>query len=452
MRSRVVGWHHVRRWLRNGAVGFAALLVLLGAGRVGQKAWDSTSFEGRPPYLQQLTDDRVVVRWRSDEPYAGIVHVGPAPGQWTQTLREAAADNEHRLDLNGLRPDTTYYYGVGSGAALQWSGDEFHFRTAPADGADAPVRAWVVGDPGYNNDRQKATRAEALSWMKAHPRPDRPAFDLLLTTGDNAYSSGRISEFDRELLQPFAEHIRRAGIWPIYGNHDDRRWAFFDLFDFPERGEAGGVPSGTEHWYAFDYGPVHFVVLDSQDSSLDADGPMANWLERDLATSRQPWRLVLFHHPPYTKGSHDSDDKGDSNGRMAAMRENILPIFDRFGVDLVLTGHSHVYERSALIACHYGSSHSFRPAMVLDNESPYLKPASGPGGVVYAVVGASAKVNRGPFDHPANVVGASRGGSLIVDVEGNRLTGHYIDVNGKVFDRFVIEKSESVKPLSGVCG
>ena len=83
---------------------------------------------------------------------------------------------------------------------------------------------------------------------------------------------------------------------------------------------------------------------------------MYQWLCADLAATDQDFIIAFWHHPPYTKGSHDSDNAIDSNGIMQEMRERFLPVLDAYGVDLVLTGHSHSYERSLLLHDHYGVS------------------------------------------------------------------------------------------------
>ena len=79
---------------------------------------------------------------------------------------------------------------------------------------------------------------------------------------------------------------------------------------------------------------------------------MLTWRENDLAETTQKWIIAYWHHPPYTKGSHNSD----SESRLVDMRENALPILESSGVDLVLSGHSHSYERSYQLHGHYGTS------------------------------------------------------------------------------------------------
>ena len=111
--------------------------------------------------------------------------------------------------------------------------------------------------------------------------------------------------------------------------------------------------------YSFDYGNIHFVCLESYETDRSTSGAMLTWLEADLQANDKSWLIAFWHHPPYSKGSHDSD----TDGRMTDMCQNALPILEQHGVDLVLTGHSHSYERSYLIDGHYGASSTFTEAM-----------------------------------------------------------------------------------------
>ena len=157
----------------------------------------------------------------------------------------------------------------------------------------------------------------------------------------------------------YPEMLRKTVLWPAYGNHDGsaadaatNTGPYYDIFTLPKQAEAGGVASGTEAYYSFDYANIHFVELESYETDRSPTGPMLTWLQRDLAANTQPWVIVFFHHPPYSKGSHNSDTEIE----LIEMRQNALPILENFGVDLVLSGHSHSYERSFLLDSHYGDS------------------------------------------------------------------------------------------------
>src|SRR2546426_11227266 len=91
-----------------------------------------------------------------------------------------------------------------------------------------------------------------------------------------------------------------------YSIEADGRHAFFSIFHQPTAGEAGGEPSGTEHYYSFNYANAHFVCLDSEESGPLPGSPMLVWLEEDLAANTQDWLIVYWHSPPYTQRSHHS--------------------------------------------------------------------------------------------------------------------------------------------------
>lgn len=436
----------IKKGLRR--IGSGLLLLLLAV--VAWQAWlyigDARYHGARAPYLQMQSPDAITLRWQSDEAVRGRVRYGTSAERLDRLAEEPLPVEEHEIRLNGLLPDTRYWYAVGSQEGIAYGGAGYWFRTAPRPGSQRPLRIWVQGDPGRALPTTLAGRDAVLNWSKAHPRPGLPELDLWFTTGDNAYRYGRNSEFQQHLFDAYPGLLRNVPYWPVHGNHDARRWAFYNIFSFPQKGEAGGVPSGDEHFFSFDYGLAHFVFLDSHATDRARGGEMLSWLARDLAATRQPWLIALFHHPPYSKGSHDSDEPGDSHGRMIEMRENALPILEEAGVDLVLSGHSHVYERSYLLDCHYGDSGSLKPSMIVDkgmgNETPYRKPAGlmPHAGAVYNVVGSSAYADKGPLDHPVMAVSKRELGSLLLDIDGNALEARFITPKGEVLDHYRIVK------------
>src|SRR5262249_27713364 len=146
---------------------------------------------------------------------------------------------------------------------------------------------------------------------------------------------------------------------------------------------------------------AHFISLDSHDTDRSTNGLMLRWLKADLTANTQTWAVAYWHHPPYSKGSHDTDDDRDGDARSREMRENVLPVLEEGGVDLVLCGHSHTYERTALLDGHYRRSTNFSRAFVLDagegcedSGGPYRKLTAGPAphqGTVYVVAGSSGQ-------------------------------------------------------------
>jgi len=408
----------------------------------------------RGPYLQQQSQDSIIVRWRTDIATDAEVLYGTSDANLNLSSIQAIQTTEHSVQLTGLSPSTTYYYSVGT-TTVQLAGDDsYHFITSPVQGAASDTRIWVIGDSGTANSNARAVRDAYKIWSVSQPA------NFMLMLGDNAYNDGTDAEYQTAVFDTYPELLRQLPVWSTLGNHDGhsadsgtQSGPYYDIFEFPTAAEVGGLASGTEAYYSFEYGNIHFVVLDSYETDRSPGGNMLQWLESDLAMNDRPWVIAFFHHPPYTKGSHNSD----TEGRLIDMRQNALPILEAWGVDLVLTGHSHTYERSFLLDGHYGLSGTLDiDTNILDigdgsesGDGVYQKPESVAAqneGAVYAVAGSSGKVTYGkPLDHPAMLVALESLGSMILDISGNRMDVSFLDQNALVQDEFTIMKTPDIE-------
>lgn len=451
---------------------------------------EATSYETgliRGPYLQSSTDTSIVVKWRTLENTTGSLFYGASAATLNTEVTDTVSQTDHELVLKGLNPYTKYFYMVTlpNGDTLA-GGDATHFfRTHPTNSHTEPVNIWVVGDAGKTSRDQRAMRNAYKGYMR------NKETDLWLILGDNAYQEGTDREYQRAMFQNmFEEEMTHTKLFPAPGNHDLRKHfddpteaAYYDIFTLPTQGEAGGVASGTEAYYSYDYGDIHFVSLDSYATDRDSLGTMGEWLEEDLSTSTKKWKVVYFHHPPYSKGSHDSDDPEDSDSdaltsRMIEMRSMLVPTMERNGVDLVLTGHSHNYERSHLINGHYGFSETFldQPHIVSHTDNPRLsgnrdldeayyknpKDDDLPNkGTIYAVMGCSAlKVQTADWEKQQDnlITNALMHystkdyiGSLSLTIHGDTLDARFIDTDTLTRDYFSLIKDEN-KEISLVTG
>src|SRR5262245_17157045 len=268
----------------------------------------------RGPYLQMGGPSRVTVRWRTDVAADSRVKYGLSVGSLNWTLDDPSTGTEHEITLTGLKAATRYYYSYGSTAGPLVGGDAGHsFVTAPVPGTRAPTRLWFIGDCGTGTATAAAVRDAFTAYTRA------PAA-LWLMLGDNAYMTGTDAEYQTGVFNMYPDMLRTTVLWPTRGNHDGVYAGpnndYYDFFSLPTSGQSGGLASGTEAYYSFDYANIHFVCLDSYASSRSVGGPMASWLRADLAATPREWVIAFWHHPPYTKGSHDSDNELDSGGRM----------------------------------------------------------------------------------------------------------------------------------------
>ncbi|HEX8433850.1 metallophosphoesterase, partial [Archangium sp.] len=361
----------------------------------------------RLPYLQSVGPTSALVAFRTGVSCTPFVRFGEGT-DISRTATATVAGWRHAVKLDGLQPGRTYSYVVeacGSVTGVR------KFQTATGPGTTR-VHFTAMGDFGTGGTQQ-------ANVMKLLAQPSR-AGELLLTLGDNAYSSGTEAEFQSNMFKPMAALLREVPIFPSPGNHEyvtDQGQPYLDNFYLPANN-----PEKNERYYSFDWGSVHFVSLDSNcviglaSSERCTLAAQKSWLAQDLAATRQPWKVVYFHHPTWSSGEHGSQLK---------MRREFAPLFEQYGVDLVLTGHDHNYERSK--------------AMKGDAVA-----ASGTRGIPYLVVGSGGASLR-PFPSTQPSWTAFRDnvnvGYLDVVVDGGTLAAKFITASGSVRDSLTLTKT-----------
>jgi hypothetical protein len=415
----------------------------------------------RGPYLQNGTPQSVTIKWRTDDASESIVRYGTNLADLSDLRGNLVATTNHEVRVTGLLPDQRYFYSIGTLGEVLAGNDEHHyFATPPLPGTQKPIRIWAIGDCGTASVGYPGSAMVRDAYTN---RFGTNHTDVWLMLGDNAYQSGTDREYQIAVFQTYPMLLRNTLLWSTLGNHEtygpdlEGRIAYHDIFTLPANAEAGGAISGTENYYSFDYGNVHFVCLDSELSDRSTNSPMATWLHADLAANTNDWVIAFWHSPPYSKGSHDSDNMLDNFGNMTFMRTNFVSILESYGVDLVLCGHSHNYERSFLINGHYGFSDSLMPEMIRDAGSgrpedtgAYRKSLGPVGneGAVYVVAGSSGWATAlHPGPHPAMFVTFLRMGSMVIDISGNRLDAKFLRETGAVDDHFTILKGAPAEPL-----
>jgi len=277
------------------------------------------------PYIQNPSPTAVTIQWETDEPGEGRVHYETS-GRMNRMVKAvlhekigrprpqgdgSSAFYLYRARLTDLRPDTLYRYRVehrveGKGA----------LELAPKTFRAWPETAERVTFIAYGDSRTHPDRHRAVA---EHFNKHSPAF--VLHTGDCVTNGAAHDQWGPQFFEPLADVIDHIPMLIARGNHEGGAENVLRLFDMPE----------GRTWFSFDYGPVHVVVLDygKQDEQVLA------WLEKDLAASKAPWKIAAYHVPTFNFGGHRSD----------GARTTFLPLFEKCGVDFVLVGHAHIYER-----------------------------------------------------------------------------------------------------------
>ena len=397
----------------------------------------------RQPYLQSVSDTRVVLRWRTTSATTSRVSYGPGVNSLNTNVDSTNSSTEHEVVITGLTPNTQYFYSVGSTTGPIEAGNDLdhYFITAPNVGSNRKIRIWAIGDPGTGIAEQLHVRD---AYYNVH-NLDNVETDVVLTLGDNAYDSGTDTAYTTKFFNVYNGLFRHASVWATRGNHEKDLSVHESAFTHPKYAESGGMPSGSELYYSFDYGNIHFVCLDSFTSANLNGTAMYIWLETDLSSTTQEWIIAYWHHPPYSRSTnHDSNTEVG----LKITREKANPILEKYGVDLQLGGHNHFYSRTFLINKHYGPSNTYNPSIhaidtgsgQADGDGAYHK-ASNPEGAVYVLAGSSGKLSDYNLGHPANFTEDIQLGSMVIDVEGDRMDVRMLRENGTIQDYFSITKT-----------
>lgn len=369
----------------------------------------------RGPYVQNASTTSVQVIWKTAKPTEGWVEFGVNGNLGGKVASSTNATVLHVASLSGLESGRTYQYRVRSRSGGEEAVSPVEtFRTLKSEGA---IRFAVLGDSG-SGSREQMQVARLL-------RETRP--DLVLHAGDIIYPSFTTNQADQRCLSVYREQMKTTPFYFAIGNHD--------LYSGPEHvlstlvQPTNSIPwevhrtAGTtpQHYYSFDHGDVHFTVLFVpylNQHKLVVGDPQYRWLTNDLATTTRPWKVMLFHVSMDTSGLHRFDDN-DGNGirDRVDIREVVFPVAARYGVQLVMSGHDHNYEK-------------FNPTEGVHSI------VTGGGGV--------GLYNLSELD-PASSLMWVRHHCLRVTIDHDRLEAEAVGLNGDIFDRMIIQRTTPVE-------
>lgn len=366
-----------------------------------------------PQYVRLSWNDdpatTAAVVWHTDNKVAGA---GVEYGESASYGKFVAAESYqietfdgwfHRATLTGLTPGTTVHYRVGSTSGL---GAGASFMTAPA--GDEPFSFVIEGDSRHEYEGIGAGYPELIKTLGE----EAPAF--ILDSGDYTFSS-QSKEWVAwlkagEPLNPFTPRLT------TFGNHEMIEKNYFSLVDLPLENE--------EKWYSLDYGPLHIVCLYTGFGSVDTR--TRTWLEKDLAASKAKWKVAFFHMPPYNAGHH-----GDKDIRLE-VREQWVPLFEKYGVDVVAGGHDHNYQNFGFIKA--GVAVGDRtPPLEGAGEAPLYIVSGGAGAPLYDTDATMP-------DIPLLVKSEKAENYVLASVDGDTLTLEVKRLDGTVIDTITITK------------
>jgi predicted phosphodiesterase len=252
---------------------------------------------------------------------------------------------------------------------------------------DGSLRFAVIGDAGTGNSEQLEVARQLVAFRGRFP------FEFAIMLGDNLYGKERPADYEDKFERPY-KPLLNAGVkfYAALGNHDEPSQRFYKPFNM-----------NGERYYTFRPKPgVRFFALDSN----VMDQKQLDWLDKELAASGSDWKICFFHHPPYSSGGQHGSNEN--------LRDQVEPLFVKYGVSVVFTGHEHFYERT--------------------------KPQKG---ITYFIAGSSAKLRRGDIRRsPLTAKGFDDGYTfMLVEIVDDELHFQTISHTGRMVDAGAIRRA-----------
>ena len=344
------------------------------------------------PYIQQVLKNQATICWVTSET---TVKYGTSPRSLSQTATEFEV---HEMVLDQLRPGQTYYYDIGYGE--QGKGQ---FKTAPKYGA--PIRFVVYGDTRFA-EKPRPIQAQLIDAIQN----DKPAFIIntgdIVTNGLNPVHWDTYFEMNKDIIKSIPYYVS-------LGNHEKDSPYYYKYFS----------PAENENYYSFNWSNCHCVVIDSEgpheeaEHALDYEGrkdakrktkefwdKQLAWLCKDLQNHKEfDFTLVFMHQPLFSL-------KESRRGEQNEFQERFAQIFEDFGVDIVFSGHDHMYQRHFVKPVHY---------------------------VVTAGGGAGLYSPGKPFTKYTRKISVNHH-YVLIEIEGKKLKAKALKTDGEVIDIFTI--------------
>jgi hypothetical protein len=291
---------------------------------------DISAFRKAPYLLYPGENNKMLILWQLKETKSCFVEWGTdttySAGQ--STTQETGASHIHKILLTGLNPETKYYYRVVCDTVYVKKGD---FITG-ANPSSAKVSFYAYGDTRSYPDIHDSVAKAVLNSISANPASQT----FIISSGDMVSNGDNEDDWDNQFFAPEYGNLQKMLATLPYlstmGNHEGQGLLFAKYFPYP-------MFVNGQYYYSFDYGPVHFTVIDQFDNYKPGSAQY-NWLVNDFSTSTKPWKILVLHKPGWTAGG------GHSNS--SDVQNYIQPLCVQYGVQFVVAGHNHYYARASV--------------------------------------------------------------------------------------------------------
>ena len=340
------------------------------------------------PYLQNLKQTEMTIAWESDTTDVGKVHYG-IENSLDKVEKAAESLKVQKVVLKNLEPETEYSYQV---EVNKFKSEKNSFRTAVRENSSFTFAAYGDNKNGPFNHKKLADLI--LTY--------KPLF--VANNGDLVDRGYVYRQWEKLFFTPAHKMMANIPLVPAIGNHEKNADYYYDYFCLPNH----------KAWFSFNIDGAHFVVVNTEGTFLMDSDEQINCLINDLKNNRATWTFVFQHVPPFTSGGNYY-----SNSRIKI--KNLLhPIYEKYGVDMVVCGHDHHYERSKPVG-----------SMKSDHAVTYI--VGGNGGTPMRYIGRPKNFS---------LKSTRTFGFCLVEIDGTKLKFKEISIDNTVRDEFQLDKDD----------
>ena len=292
------------------------------------------------------------LNWYSSSPAGGMVALAPADTlvggafpQNTEYFDVSVTSSQYRTGyyvkratLTGLLPDTDYAYAIFEGSSMS---EIYRFSTSAKD----EFTFAFVGDPQISQEKHGTSWADTVDKIKT-----QLGAELIVSAGDQISTPDSIEHFDYFAV----DGLSSVTFAPTAGSvHDvdsnDTYGAYTEHYNIPNLSDEYGVKGGTSNYY-YVYNNILFMTLNMCDSSASTNGEHRRFMEEAIAANPNvKWRIVVMHNSLFSTGMHGDPEYQYYDSEIGKFRPALAPIFTELGIDVVLSGHDHVYLRTYMM-------------------------------------------------------------------------------------------------------